>query len=652
MPQIRLPLLAKVALALAAAALLPLSISFFQLRTNEDALFSQVRRTHMVATSSTAGQIDTRLAAFDALTQSLAVHPVLVGSPRSETSQELLRGTLAAQPEVEAIGVYTAAGEEVILAQRKDLRAELELVFDPAQEPGIEVIHGQNQRWLRARRPLAQDLGSLLVIAEAAWLDPLLETPEIGEEAQLLLASRDDPPVLLASSPGLSLEEFPAAAVARARTAKLQSEAARFEDPRTGAMIVGYSQVRGTPWMVLSRQPARVAEAAEGRIRRATLFSALAALVLTALFSLGAWINVVRPLRRLATAQQELLGSPDPKAGGASEIEQLEASFEALQQRIEDSESLNEVFLGRYQVHKMIGSGAMGSVFRGWDPKLQRTVALKTIRLDADGFDREKLVKSLLEEASVSARFNHPNIVTVYDMADGGSSAFIAMEFVQGVSLDAYLWDRETLTPDEVIPVALAIARALAAAHDQGLVHHDVKPANVLLGLDSSIKVTDFGISQLISSAVKNEEKICGTPGYLAPESLTGEGYQPSSDLFALGLIMYEALVGKHPFFGKTVRETLIQTIMEPAPPIREQVPGIPEPLAQLIDRLLAKDPRKRPANAAEVVSILEEMAYARKLQWHPSVETLRNLDVPDYVEVTRETRLIDLPERHLIHSE
>lgn len=646
---IRLPLLAKVALALAAVALLPLSISFFQLRANEDALFSQVRRTHMVATSSAAERIDAQLNSIATLAESLAAHPVLVGTPQSVSSQELLRGTLQAQPEVAAIGIYTPDGDEVILAQRQDLRAEISAIFDPARGPDAEILQGTNGRWLRVRRELPENLGDLVLVTDVSSLEKMLDSPEIGEEALLILASRKEGSEVLAGASEARLEEFPQEALSRARSAKLQSEAARYADARTGSMIVGYSIVRGAPWMVLSRQPTKIAEAAKQRIRNATLFAALAALALTALFSTGAWITVVRPLRRLASAQQSLLGEASKAKGSSSEIEQLEASFEALQQRIQDSESLNDVFLGRYQVNNLIGSGAMGSVFRGWDPKLQRPVALKTIRLSPDGFDREKLVKSLLEEASVSARFNHPNIVTVYDMADSGSSAFIAMELVQGVSLDAYLWDRNTLSPEELIPLATAIARALAAAHKQGLVHHDVKPANVLLGTDNSIKVTDFGISQLISSAVKSEDKICGTPGYLAPEALTGEGYQPSSDLFALGLIMFEALVGKHPFFGKSVRETLIQTIMEPSPPIQTLVPDTPKVLADLIDQLLAKDPRKRPSSAAEVVRALEQMVHEKKLEWKPEAETLKSLEIPDLVDPTLETRLIDLPDRHKI---
>ena len=198
-----------------------------------------------------------------------------------------------------------------------------------------------------------------------------------------------------------------------------------------------------------------------------------------------------------------------------------------------------------------------------------------------------------------------------------------------------------TLPPEEVIPLGAAIARALATAHEHKLVHHDVKPANVLLGFDGSVKVTDFGISQAIDSAIKAQDVVCGTPGYLAPECLVGEGYTPAADLFALGLVLYEALVGRNPFFGRNLRETMLNTLQLEAEPVGEAVAGVPPELAELVMRLLAKEPADRPEDGAAVAAALEEMALERRLVWQPDVAILRELN-PRAAEGTR-TRLFSV---------
>ena len=637
--KLRLPLLVSVMVTLALAGLLPLGISSYQLRSNEDALFSQVRVTHIVAASTAARRVDAALSSLFTVADSLASHPAMLADPRSTTSIELMRGTLLVRLDIAALGVFSNDGGEVILAQRIDLREHL---GDIATGGPVEVFNALGQRWLRLRRAFGSE-GYLVLVADAKSLEAMVAVSEIGEEAQMLLASREGSVV----AGKVELESLPAEAVERAKTAKLEAEAGRYEDPQVGAAIVGYAQVKQAPWIVLSRQPARVAEVAKERMRKASLVAAVSALGLTGLFTALAWVNVVRPLRRLAKKQQELLG----KELEGSEIEQLEASFQVLEERLAGSGGLSDLSLGRYRLEGLLGSGAMGSVFRGWDPKLQRPVALKTIRLTGENLDREKLVKSLLSEATLSARFNHSNIVTVYDMAQAENNAFIAMELVQGVSLDAYLWDRETLTPDEVTLLGAAIARALATAHDHGLVHHDVKPANVLLGDDGSIKVTDFGVSELITSAVKVGDVICGTPGYLAPEALMGEGYTPKSDLFSLGLILYECLVATHPFFGRNIKETMLNTIMEEAEPIRQLRPTVPQELADLVHQLLAKEPADRPSSAEKVARIFEEMVVRGGMRWRIQRETLRNLS-SDGFEHRTHTQIISLPERHAIRPE
>ncbi len=638
MSKIKLPLLVRMVVALAAMGLLPLAVTYYQLRTNKDALSDQVQRTHIVASLAAAAQVDTYLEGLLTLARSTAQHPVLLADPRSTPAQELLRGTLQAQLSVVWAGVYNTAGEEVVLVRRSDMKDELAAIDATGGEGELSIARGATRRWLRLRAPLPQAAGELVLLADGEVLNKKVQAFQIGEQALLVLASRDGDVVFGGAK---SLDGFPAQLIAQARAGKLGSGSSETSDTQGGNVIVGHAELSNAPWFVLSRQPARVAQVAQERIRRATWLSALGAVLLTAALSAGAYLTVVRPIRRLAAAQSQLVG--ETVASGGSEIDQLEASFELLQQRIHDSEDIGKVFLGRYRVSRLLGSGAMGSVFQGWDPKLKRDLALKTMRINAEDIDKQKLITSLMDEAAISARFHHPNIVTVYDVADEGNAAFIAMELVDGTNLEKYLAKWGPLEPAEVIPLGAAIASALATAHQHGLTHHDVKPANVLLGKDQSIKVTDFGISEMISAATRSDDVICGTPGYIAPECFLGEPYTPSSDLFALGLILYESLAGKNPFHGRTLRETILNTATVEPEPVENLQPEIAPGLAELIAALMAKEPRDRPSSASNVAETLEEMARAQDLSWTPNGFEAASPDAED--KGYQPTQLITLSE-------
>jgi len=191
----------------------------------------------------------------------------------------------------------------------------------------------------------------------------------------------------------------------------------------------------------------------------------------------------------------------------------------------------------------------MGTVFRGWDPRLERAVALKTIRFDVAMVEsrRQELLERLRHEAVTVAQFNHPNIVAVYDMGNTGSSAFIAMELVEGISLARYLVQSGRPSPDQFVPLAAGMARGLAAAHARGVIHRDVKPNNVLLGRDGGIKMSDFGVAAVISRAGADANRLYGTPGYVPPEALREEPYTQAGDLFGLGATLYQTLAGRQP---------------------------------------------------------------------------------------------------------
>ncbi|MEM6457254.1 MAG: protein kinase [Acidobacteriota bacterium] len=280
--------------------------------------------------------------------------------------------------------------------------------------------------------------------------------------------------------------------------------------------------------------------------------------------------------------------------------------------------------LGRYEVLGTIGIGAMGTVFRGIDPRLQRQIALKTLNLSgiAAADQRHEMLDRLRREAITIAQFHNPHIVAVYDMGDGdegdAKAAFIAMELIDGMSLSHFLELRAPLPADQVIPLGAAIAEALATAHAYGVIHRDVKPGNVLLGRNGTIKVTDFGLAHAMSSVRdEGETQIFGTPGYVPPEVLMGDMYGVQGDVFSLGVLLYRCLTGIHPLRGKSLRETLRNNREARVVPLRDKQVDVPQPLAALVHAMLARHPDDRP-NTAAARDTLNRMVRTRDLRWSP----------------------------------
>lgn len=294
-----------------------------------------------------------------------------------------------------------------------------------------------------------------------------------------------------------------------------------------------------------------------------------------------------------------------------STTDDLGAGVEDLERNLVDRQVVGKLFFGRYQALEVVGEGAMGMVFRGWDPRLKRPVALKTLRFHSMsmGIDRPSMISNLLQEAVTVAKLNHPNLVAVYDVAQGEHIAFIAMEYVNGVSLASHLKTKKPLPQGQVISLGLAMARGLDEAHRHHVVHHDVKPGNVLLAFDGAVKVTDFGVAHLGNTLVGDEDKVFGTPGYLPPETLMNEGYAESGDLFGLGTVLYQCLVGRIPFTGRTLPQVVLSTVRDEVEPPSREVDGISPEMDALVLDLLIKDPKKRLASASEAIKRLESMA-------------------------------------------
>jgi serine/threonine-protein kinase len=308
-----------------------------------------------------------------------------------------------------------------------------------------------------------------------------------------------------------------------------------------------------------------------------------------------------------AAGAADAAGGSGAPSGAPDEVAAEPAwPFSAASTEVEDE--MPEA-LGRYQVLNLLGEGSMGAVYRGWDPKLQRMVALKTLkpRMDVPRMSHQDLVDRLLHEAVMVARFNHPNIVAVFDVGDAPDTTFIAMEFVDGPTLHKHLKRVGRLNADEVASLGLQMARALGAAHARGVVHHDVKPGNVLLDGFGGAKVADFGLANWIYTLAHDSGHIFGTPGFLAPEALTGKGYDEASDLFALGAVLYLALTGVNAFIGHTVTETVRNTLRGDVEAPSTLNPQVPEALEALVMRLLERDREHRFRNAGELTEALEE---------------------------------------------
>ncbi|HEX9376990.1 MAG TPA: protein kinase [Actinomycetota bacterium] len=258
----------------------------------------------------------------------------------------------------------------------------------------------------------------------------------------------------------------------------------------------------------------------------------------------------------------------------------------------------------RYRLLERIASGGMGTVWRAEDTHLRRPVAVKVLNegLSSD----ERFVERFRREAKAAAGLLHPNIAGVFDYGESDRRPFIVMELIEGETLAARLDRRGPFEPEEVARIGAGVAEALSAAHAAGIVHRDVKPANVMLTERGDAKVMDFGIAAPESgTGLTGTGMVMGTARYLSPEQAVGNAATPASDVYALGVVMYELLAGEPPFDRGTPLATAMAHVKEEPPPLRTVRPGVPANLASLVHRCLAKDPGERPGSASELAAHL-----------------------------------------------
>ncbi|THB62916.1 MAG: CHASE2 domain-containing protein [Desulfovibrio sp.] len=267
--------------------------------------------------------------------------------------------------------------------------------------------------------------------------------------------------------------------------------------------------------------------------------------------------------------------------------------------------------LGRYEIVKQLGQGAMGIVYLGKDPRINRTTAIKTFQfpedLEPDEADKHK--QRFFQEAESAGTLTHPNIVTIYDAGEEQDLAFIAMEFLDGMDLKDHARKDNLLPMLQVIKQIADVADALGYAHDKGIVHRDIKPANLMLLSDGKIKITDFGIARITASSQTQTGVVKGTPHYMSPEQISGKKVDGRSDLFSLGVVLYQLLTGELPFKGENVAQLMHQIMNEPHPDPRTYNPQIVKYLVIIINKSLQKQRGQRYQHATQMASDLRKVA-------------------------------------------
>jgi serine/threonine-protein kinase len=266
--------------------------------------------------------------------------------------------------------------------------------------------------------------------------------------------------------------------------------------------------------------------------------------------------------------------------------------------------------IGRYQITGSLGFGAMGAVYKAFDPLIKRTLAIKTIRLDIPpGSPQHRAFKErFYQEARISGTLSHPNIVTLFDIGEEHEVPFLAMEFVEGKTIGAILEEGTRFKPERVIGLVSQVAAALDYAHSRGVVHRDIKPNNLIVNDADKVKVTDFGIAKLADTEITHSGALLGTPSYMSPEQAMGERLDGRSDIFSLGVVAFEMLSGQQPFPGANVTSILYKLVhVDPVEPADLEMNGlVPQKWREVFHKVLAKKPENRYQTASAFVQDLE----------------------------------------------
>jgi CHASE2 domain-containing sensor protein len=271
--------------------------------------------------------------------------------------------------------------------------------------------------------------------------------------------------------------------------------------------------------------------------------------------------------------------------------------------------------LGRFEIIGEIGSGAMGKIYEGFDPTINRRVAIKTIRTDVAALGGERLRQRFLREAQAAGALNHPNIVTIYQADEAGPYSFIAMEFLEGETLAEIIEKRAPMPLEEIFRIVTPICEALDYAHRSGVVHRDIKPANIMITKAGIVKVMDFGIAHIDYSTLTREGAVLGTPSYMSPEQIRGEKVDGLSDIFSLGVVVYEMATGHRPFLGESLA-TISSRILSNMPILASDLnPNLSPALDAVLVQAMAKDKANRFQNAKAFAEALAAVCELKELK-------------------------------------
>ena len=274
--------------------------------------------------------------------------------------------------------------------------------------------------------------------------------------------------------------------------------------------------------------------------------------------------------------------------------------------------------LGRYKIQQVLGRGAMGTVYRAHDPKIDRVVAIKTITFQGVAADEENEYRQrFVSEARAAGKLSHPGVVTIYDVGEqeGTQAPYIVMEYIEGTTLDSLISSSADRPVSVTLDLVKQVAQALDYAHSQGIVHRDIKPANIIVTPDGRAKITDFGIAKLAVTQLTMPGEAIGTPSYMSPEQIAGEQLDGRSDLFSLGIILYSMLVGQKPFNGENATTVMFNITYREPLPITQLNPLLDTQLNHVIERALAKRPAYRYQNGREFADDLENLAQGQTLR-------------------------------------
>lgn len=603
-----------VVLTLVAVGSLPFLLSWYQINQSKEAVVDQAQKNHLIISRATADRFESYIDKYRDFAMNLAMDSNVYLVPDSVSASESMKSSLLLHDEIQNVVLLLLTDDEPQIIQ-----------FASKNESSLNEIKSLTQQFINEFNINNSVEGQELIIKVPSarpqvfvWiqikadLNQLMSPKILGNSASISLLN---PQGQLIKNEGDSFVPISPEWLTLMSSGTANGGANRSIESANDQYISAFAKVNHYPLYVVSRQSVEFAEQSTAAMSKtAWQIFALVLLITCSLLTL-AYFSWIKPIRRIVKAQNSLMGDKDNTDWQGGEVQALEQSFDALTKHINDRNALGQVFVDRYQVISPIGSGGMGSVFLGWDPKLDRHVALKTMPIGKGFESRENMSQTLVQEAITAARISHRNVVSIYDVVSTKTTAFIAMEYIKGESLSSLLERKGKLNLTLTMAIAIAILRGLQTAHEMGFVHRDIKPANIMLDVNGDIKITDFGTTSLVSGI--GTDDVTGTHGYMAPEIYQKGVVSIKSDLFAVGVVIAECLLGENPFRNKKVTQTKLNTLKQTVvfPPwIRP--PGS-EKLFLAIDLLLDKNPNKRP-NSAAVMAELIVQNTPTQVKWVP----------------------------------